>query len=61
MTKYLLERLTEKTTWLGLAGLVGVAFGGLSDETLSAVGAAVSSVAALVLILFKDKLITKSA
>lgn len=54
--KYVIERLSERTTWIGLLGAISMAVN-LTVEQLEAVGTLGVAVASAVLIFFKDKLI----
>lgn len=56
--KYIVERLAERTTWVGLLAALGMAVS-WSSEQLEAFGTLGVAIAAAVLVFFKDKLLIK--
>jgi hypothetical protein len=52
--KYIVERLAERTTWVGLLAAISMAVS-LTVEQLEAVGSLGVAIASAVLIFFKDK------
>ena len=52
--KYIVERLAEKTTWIGLLAAISMAVS-LTVEQLEAVGTLGVAISSAVLIFFKDK------
>lgn len=56
--KYVVERLAERTTWVGLLAALGMAVS-WSSEQLESFGNLGVALAAAVLVFFKDKFLTK--
>jgi len=56
IVKYVLDRLSERTTWVGLLAALGMAVS-WSSEQLAAFGDLGIALAAAVLVFFKDKLL----
>lgn len=56
--KYIVERLAERTTWVGLLAALGMAVS-WSTEQLQVFGDLGVAVAAAILVFFKDKLLLK--
>jgi len=55
--KYIIERLSERTTWIGLLAALSMAVS-LTVEQLEAVGTLGVAIASAVLVFFKDKFLT---
>jgi hypothetical protein len=57
--KYIIERLSERTTWVGLLAALSMAVS-LTVEQLEAVGTLGVAIASAVLVFFKDKFLVPS-
>lgn len=61
LLKYILDRLSERTTWVGIAGLIALYFGATNPDLENAIVQVGMAVVSLLAIVFKDKLIASFA